>query len=92
MSLMDKVRGLLSRSPKNLESDVAEDSHVAQSRATGGVDGDAGGDSASTTGTAPSEEFVGRVAGQDEGDVGLSGAEARALDTQPKHDESHRTS
>jgi len=35
-------------------------------------------DQSSTTGTTPSEEFVGRVAGNDESDVGESGAEVRA--------------
>jgi len=46
-------------------------------RETGGGPGDSG-DQATTTGTGTSEEFVGRVSGQDEGDVGESGAEARA--------------
>lgn len=64
-----------SRYPK--ESDVEMDQGVANSRATGGLpqqDGDSGG----TTGVGESDEFVGRVAGQDEGYAGETGAEARA--------------
>lgn len=59
------------------ESDVDTDDAVANSRDTGGGDSDDG-DAASTTGTGPTEEFVGRVAGQDEGYAGETGAEARA--------------
>jgi hypothetical protein len=60
------------------ESDTSSDDHVAGSRATGGVVNPDAPDQASTTGTTPSPEFVGRVAGTDESDVGESGAEARA--------------
>lgn len=60
------------------ESDTSTDDHVAGSRATGGVPNPDAPDQASTTGTTPSGEFVGRVAGTDESDVGESGAEARA--------------
>jgi hypothetical protein len=60
------------------ESDTTSDDHVAGSRATGGVTNPDAPDQASTTGTTPSPEFVGRVAGTDESDVGESGAEARA--------------
>jgi len=60
------------------EADVSADENVAGSRATGGVDKPEAPDQGSTTGTTPSEEFVGRVAGTDESDVGESGAEARA--------------
>lgn len=60
------------------ESDTSSDDHVAGSRATGGVENADAPDQASTTGTTPSPEFVGRVAGTDESDVGESGAEARA--------------
>ena len=59
------------------EDDVDSDDQLANSRATGGDDKD-GGDTASTTGTGESEEFVGRAAGQDEGYAGETGAEARA--------------
>ncbi len=59
------------------EDDVATDDKLANSRKTGGDPGD-GGDSATTTGTGASEEFVGRTAGQDEGYAGETGAEARS--------------
>jgi hypothetical protein len=60
------------------ESDVPIDDATAASRATGGDEDSAGADSESTTGTGESGDFVGRVAGQDEGYAGLTGAEARA--------------
>ena len=59
------------------EDDVETDDKVANSRATGGGS-DTGGDAETTTGTGDSEEFVGRVAGQDEGFAGETGAEARS--------------
>lgn len=59
------------------EDDVDTDETLANSRATGGDEKD-GGDSATTTGTGGSEEFVGRVQGQDEGFAGETGAEARS--------------
>lgn len=59
------------------EDDVDNDDKLANSRITGGDPGDEG-DSATTTGTGRSEEFVGRVAGQDEGYAGETGAEVRA--------------
>jgi hypothetical protein len=49
------------KTPKN-EDDVARDDVTARSRATGGVPDPAAPDQHSTTGTTPSEEFVGRVA------------------------------
>lgn len=67
----------MSDTPKR-EADVPDDDHQATSRATGGVaDADAP-DQGSTTGTTPSGEFVGRVAGQDVGYAGETGAERRA--------------
>ncbi len=60
------------------EPDTRADDHVAGSRATGGVENPDAPDQGSTTGTTPTPEFVGRVAGIDESDVGESGAEARA--------------
>jgi hypothetical protein len=62
------------------DADTSTDDHVAGSRATGGVDNPDARDQGSTTGTSPTPEFVGRVAGIDESDVGESGAEARAAD------------
>jgi hypothetical protein len=66
------------------ESDVPADRQVARSREAGGRDPAAEGastadpDGATTTGTDENEEFVGRVAGQDAGYSGQTGAEARA--------------
>lgn len=60
------------------ESDVPADEHVARSRDTGGVPDQDASDQASTTGTTPNEEFVGRVAGQDASFDEETGAEARA--------------
>jgi hypothetical protein len=74
--MFDKLRTLFGR-PATAEDDVEPDTAVARTRETGGEPGD-GGDRATTTGTGANEEFVGRVSGQDEGDVGESGAEARA--------------
>jgi len=69
------------------EPDVERDPNVARNRDAGGVDPDqkdrpdtAHGDpdGSSTTGTDENEEFVGRVAGQDSGFEGETGAERRA--------------
>ena len=69
------------------EPDVEVDPQVARHRDTGGVDPDhkdrpddagADPDGSSTTGTDENEKFVGRVAGQDSGYAGETGAEARA--------------
>lgn len=61
------------------EDDVAPDTQLAESRESGGEPGDQDEtDGTSTTGTAENEEFVGRVAGDDEGYAGETGAEARA--------------
>ena len=62
--------------PSPGEEDVDRDDAQALSRATGGVGSDQP-DAASTTGTGESEEFVGRVAGQDVGYAGETGAERR---------------
>ena len=61
--------------PRPGEPDVDRDAQ-ALSRATGGGDGD-GPDADSTTGAGESDEFVGRVAGQDVGYAGETGAERR---------------
>ncbi len=63
--------------PRPGEDDVGRHDAQALSRATGGV---AGGepDADSTTGTGDSQTFVGRVAGQDVGYAGETGAERRA--------------
>jgi hypothetical protein len=58
---------------------MADDNQsVAASRDTGGVENPDQPDQQSTTGTTPNEKFVGRVAGQDVGYAGETGAEARS--------------
>jgi hypothetical protein len=64
------------RDPRLGEDDVERDDATALSRATGGGPSDEP-DAASTTGTGESGEFVGRVAGQDVGYAGETGAELR---------------
>jgi hypothetical protein len=76
--VFDKLQEKLGMKSPRGEDDVPGDDHLAESRTTGGLDGDTG-DAASTTGTGKSEEFVGRIAGQDDGAERLSGAEARAF-------------
>ena len=63
--------------PRPGEDDVDRDDAQALSRATGGGDSDES-DALSTTGTGESDAFVGRVAGQDVGYAGETGAERRA--------------
>jgi hypothetical protein len=63
--------------PRPGEEDVGRDDAQALSRATGGEPSDQP-DAASTTGTGESDEFVGRVAGQDVGYAEETGAERRA--------------
>ncbi len=63
--------------PRPGEDDVERDDEQALSRATGGGSG-AEPDAGSTTGTGDSDTFVGRVAGQDVGYAGETGAERRA--------------
>lgn len=65
------------REPRGPAEDVEQDPTLANSRVTGGRDTQEG-DAATTTGTGETEEYVGRVAGQDEGFAGQTGAEARA--------------
>ena len=60
------------------EADVDADPVPASSRDTGGVADPDAPDQHSTTGTTDSEEFVGRVQGQDVGYAGETGAERRA--------------
>jgi hypothetical protein len=63
--------------PRPGEDDVDQDDAQALSRATGGGPSDEA-DAQSTTGTGESDEFVGRVAGQDVGYAEETGAERRA--------------
>lgn len=69
--------------PRPGEEDVDKDDATARSRATGGVPNPEHPDQGSTTGTTPSDEFVGRVAGQDVGYAGEQGAERRAKEARP---------
>ncbi len=62
--------------PRPSEEDVDPDDAQALSRATGGGPSEQP-DAGSTTGTGESETFVGRVAGQDVGYAGETGAERR---------------
>jgi hypothetical protein len=63
--------------PRPGEDDVDRDDAQALSRATGGGESDEP-DASSTTGTGEAGESVGRVAGQDVGYAGETGAERRA--------------
>lgn len=83
--MFDKLQEKLGLTDPDGEDDVTGDAHLAQSRATGGADGGTG-DADSTTGTGESEEFVGRVSGQDDGAERLTGAEARAFGTDTERD------
>lgn len=65
------------RTPHAPPEDVEPDPNLANSRKTGGADTQEA-DAAATTGTGATEEYVGRVAGQDEGFAEETGAEARA--------------
>lgn len=78
--MFEKLQEKMGLNRPDREDDVADDAGLAQSRDTGGS-GDGTGDAGSTTGTATSEEFVGRVSGQDDGAERLTGAEARAFGT-----------
>jgi hypothetical protein len=66
----------LSRHPG--EADTPPDPQSAHSRATGGVPDAGASDTHSTTGTTPSQSFVGRASGDDPGEAGKTGAEVRA--------------
>lgn len=59
------------------ERDVPLDPAVANSRDEGGVPDPQHPDQQTTTGTTPSENFVGRVEGEDVGYAGETGAERR---------------
>jgi hypothetical protein len=60
------------------ESDTEADPARVDSRDTGGVADPGKPDQASTTGTTPDDEYVGRVAGDDPGFAEETGAERRS--------------
>jgi hypothetical protein len=60
------------------ESDTESDPARVDSRDTGGVPDPAKPDQASTTGTTPDDEYVGRIAGDDPGFAEETGAERRS--------------
>jgi hypothetical protein len=83
MSIWSRIREVLPADRRNgdaegSESDVPIDAALASSRATGGDGGDLTGDRGSVTGTGDTGVFVGRVAGDDLGYAGETGAERRA--------------
>ncbi len=84
--MLDRLLQKLGRPRPDREDDVADDDHLAQNRDTGGA-GHGTGDAVSTTGTGASEEFVGRIAGQDDGAERETGAEARAFGADERGDE-----
>lgn len=64
--------------PADREDDAPYDDAIVNSRETGGVEGPEKDDQAVTTGTTPKGDFVGRIAGDDLGYAGETGAERRA--------------
>lgn len=84
--LVEIVRG---RPNQPGEADAPAGLDSSPTRATGGEPDPAADDTHSTTGTTESGPFVGRASGDDAGDVGVSGAEARAQqrDAEPEPDE-----
>lgn len=73
--MLDRIKEKLGI--RDTVEDVEPDPNIARTRRTGGADTDAS-DSASTTGTGRSDEFVGEIAGQDPGFDEETGAEKRA--------------
>lgn len=88
--MFETMKQKLGLQPDEREDDVADDSALAQSRATGGAEGGSG-DAGSTTGTGESGEFVGRISGQDDGAERLTGAEARAFGADSEGDTPSRS-
>lgn len=66
------------RDTAKTEEDVERDGQQALSRFVGGVPDPDAPDQASTTGTTPKGDYVGRVAGDDVGFAEETGAERRA--------------
>ena len=74
----------MARDRDRQEAHVNDDEAQALSRSTGGVDNPSHPDQGSTTGTTPTEVFVGRVSGDDPGYAGETGAERRAESESPQ--------
>lgn len=77
MNLWERIRKFFSRT-KFGEQDAPADTAMAPSRATGGEPDPEAPDTHSTTGTTPSDTFVGRASGDDPGAGTRTGAEVRA--------------
>jgi hypothetical protein len=80
MSFFERITSLVSRdrtARRRGEEDAPADPANAGARDTGGGSDVDSMDRNSTTGTTDSGEFVGRAGGDETGDVGLSGGEAR---------------
>jgi hypothetical protein len=80
MGWLQKVGDMVRRDPdvRDRGEDDAPTDPAHGSRETGGVTQPGAMDQNSTTGTTPSDEFVGRAGSDETGDTGLSGGEARA--------------
>lgn len=80
MSWWQRLRGRASGQAAHTpgEGDEPVDTVTVVTRETGGVPNEDAQNPNSTTGTTPNQEFVGRASGDETGDVGQSGAEARA--------------
>jgi hypothetical protein len=74
MSLLSRLKNWWLAHRLN-EGDAPADPGVAATREEGG---DPASNARTTTGTGPSETFVGRVGGDDDGSAEITGAEARA--------------
>lgn len=89
---LQRIRGFLSpsagahRAGGETEEDVSTTTHQARTRATGGTRQPEASDQSSTTGSTENETFVGRVAGEDVGYAGQTGAEAREQYTREEED------
>lgn len=95
MSLLTKLHGLFKRDRLGRrlgETDAPGNTDTARSRATGGARDTDAPDTHSTTGTTPSESFVGRASGDEGADAGPSGAEVRAGQEPPPSSDDKRES
>ncbi|HEX4224925.1 MAG TPA: hypothetical protein VHZ97_21335 [Pseudonocardiaceae bacterium] len=76
--ITDLVTGRTRAQRAGNEPDVDPDPAQTGARPTGGKDAPDAPDAHSTTGPSANDTFVGRVAGEDATDTGMTGAEARA--------------